>query len=207
MILQKSKIDNKLPHNIQAHTSTISTRHKYISTMSSTESLNILTRQVAALNNQLPDFNKFWSETDKLTIMVDGVNECMSAEYQKAFKEWMFPSLFRDDTNAMHDFLDKISSTNSNHRINIDDKGFVWIDMSLSGTVDGQLVTKWTRIMFELVPIDRWELYFDTTLDGLNIFNDPRANTFAAEMHKKELANEERDALKEFQESRKMVAA
>lgn len=172
-------------------------------------SIETLTRQVAALNNQLPDFNKFWYNTDKITIMVDVVNESMSDEYQKAFKEWMRPSLFRDDTNAMHDFLDKISSPNSNHRINIDKKGFIWIDMCLDGTVNGKLVSKWTRVVFQHIPIDNWELYFDTTLDDLNIFNDPEANIIAAEMHKKDFLEKSQKELlvKEFQESRKLVAA
>lgn len=130
-----------------------------------------LTRQVAALNNQLPDFNEFWAETDKLEIMTNDVKDGMSAEYQTAFKEWMSPASFKDGTNAVHDFLDKISSSTFNNRISIDEKDIASIVMSLKGTVGGKLITKWTRITFKLIRIDKWELYFDTTLDGLNTFD------------------------------------
>lgn len=151
--------------------------------MTSIDSHDSLVRHVAALNILLPDFKEFWSETDTFNIITD------IPEYNTAFKEWMSPTSFKDKPNATHDFLEKISSDNLNKRINIDDDELIWIDMSLDGTVDGKLITKWTRITFRLIGHFKWELYFDTTLDNLKQFDDPKSSEFAAEMHEKSLLN------------------
>lgn len=130
------------------------------------ERLATLTRYVEVLNNLLPEFGQMWSYDAKLHIITDDVIG-KSPSYNAAFKEWMSP--FDRGPCAVHDFLDKISV--STDRINIDDQGSVWIDMSLAGTVDGELVTKMTRVTFRNINYDHWDLSFDPTLDGRDAFD------------------------------------
>jgi hypothetical protein len=132
------------------------------------ECLNTLSRYVEVLNNLLPEFGHMWSYDDTLHIITDDVKEGMSPSYNAAFKEWMSYSS-EHGQSAVHDFLDKISV--STDRINIDDQGSMWIDMSLAGTVDGELVTKMTRVTFRNIDYDHWDLSFDPTLDGRDAFD------------------------------------
>jgi hypothetical protein len=161
--------------------------------------IEFLKPKVEELNKLIPEF-KFHILNGKFMISADSL-ESMPEEYNKDFKAWMY-SPDKKNNSAIDDFMNNVFKpykcfdndsyvydekskdpscyvTIETRQITLGSFGSVWMDMPLTGKVGDKMVTKWTRVSFQYITNDdKWILRFDPTGDGLDKFDDPKAEEY-----------------------------
>ena len=165
--------------------------------------VDLLKPKVEELNKMIPQV-MFNIRNGKLLIGGDSL-ESMPAEYNKDFKAWLHSQ--DHDNSAVDDFINNVGKpykcfdidswyeddekskdpscyvTVETRQITLGGLGSVWMDMPLTGKFGDKMVTKWTRVSFQYnTNGDKWILRFDPTADGLQKFDDPRAEEYCKAM-------------------------
>jgi hypothetical protein len=157
----------------------------------------ILKGKVDALNDALPLFDELVKEK-KIQFLATNLPD-MSSAYNSAFAEWREGAI-RDfinkiqvvymhfDHDAYENQMEETEETEGsklkvpNDYVSIKKRqiifgtmGSIWIDIDLIGMVEGNPVTKWTRVCFQEHPseYDAWLVQFDPTCDGQYHFDTP----------------------------------
>ena len=160
--------------------------------------IDALKPKVEELNKLLPEFRQMIMER-KLLLSKTGFDS-MPDQYNEDFLEWMFGAS-NTAANAASNFMDTIGEpykrfdldayeederskdpsfyvTTKYRRIILGGFGSVWLDMPLTGKLRGVMIAKWTRIAFESIEGNKWAIHFDPTADGLEKFDDPKADEY-----------------------------